>query len=89
MYAADPAVLPQSEMEDRDVTKPNQELWIAARGIKVQAFCDSVGTLAASRGEDCPHVVVAKGSIDIRQALIVCSSEITVLPEGMLAEVHP
>jgi hypothetical protein len=35
MNAADPAVRPQSEMEDRDVTEPNQELWIAARCIEL------------------------------------------------------
>jgi hypothetical protein len=88
MNAADSAVLPLGEMEDRDVTESDQELWIATRPIEVQAFCDGVGTFAASRGEDCPHVVVAKGGIDVRQALIVCAGEITDLAESMFAEVH-
>jgi hypothetical protein len=59
MNATDSAVLPLGEMEDRDVTESDQELWITTRRSEVQTFCDAVRTLAASCGEDCPHVVVA------------------------------
>ncbi len=88
MDAADFAVLPQGEVENRDVTEPNQEFWIAPRRIEIQAIRNAVRTFAASSGEDCPHAIISKGGIDVRQTLVVHAGEVADFTKGVLAEVH-
>jgi hypothetical protein len=67
MNATDSAVLPLGEMEDRDVTESDQELWITTRPIEVQAFCNAVRTLAASCGEDDFGLAKGKSAVEFRE----------------------
>src|SRR4051812_37388345 len=78
--ARDPAVMPQSQVQDRDIAEPDTRFRITLGGSEVEPMRDSIGALAAPGGEDGANARVPQRLIPISQPIIVFAGEKMAVP---------
>ena len=74
-------------MQSGYVAEPDKRFWVAACGVKIQTIGYAIGSLAATCREDGAHSRVLKRTVKVRKALFVGSSQISMSPKGVLAEI--
>jgi hypothetical protein len=79
MESDESASVPARQMQNRDLTEPDQGLGICARGIEIKPVGDSVSALAARSGKDGANSRITKGVIDVGKAIFVPTRQVVSL----------
>ena len=87
MNTDQPAMLPQAELESRDVADAHQELWIAPSGCKIQPVSDAARALSTCFREEGAHARVAQCGVEIRQTFFISAREPRHFAKNMLANI--
>lgn len=88
MNADEPAFHPKNEVQDRDVAKPDNKLWVCTRCGKVESIGYAIGTLSAACRKECADMWVAQSIIHIIKPLIVSAREIACFAEHVPTKLY-
>ena len=75
-------------MENGDVAESDKECRVVSGGDEVQLVGDTVCAFAASRRDDSPDRGIEQCAVQISQALLVGSGQISVLAKDVVAQAH-
>src|SRR5262249_971922 len=72
--SCDPALLPEGQVQDRDVTVPNQRLRIAPCGGKVERMRNPVSTLPTCCRKDGAHPGITQRIVQVGKPILIFAS---------------
>src|ERR671918_562181 len=87
MNTDQPAMLPQAELESRDVADAHQEFWVAPGCRKIQPISDAARALSTRCRKECAHARVAQCGVEICQAFFISAREPAHVAKNMLAKI--
>jgi hypothetical protein len=81
------AMLPQAELQSRDIADADQKLRVAPSCRKIQPIGDATRALSTRCREEGAHARVAQCGVEIRQAFFIGAREPGHLAKNMLAKI--
>jgi hypothetical protein len=87
METCELALPPKGQVQNRDVTIPNQRFRIATGDREVELMCDPVSAFSTGGAEDSAHTRVPQGLVDVcKPILIAAGQKVAPSVEGMSAD---
>ncbi len=85
----EPGLGQERHVQVRDVAESDDRFRVGSNGIEVDAVDDAVGTGTTPRCEDCAHLWISEGRIEVVEPIGVASGERAMSPRDVFAECDP